>query len=257
MHPAEFGLTVPPAESCFFLDFDGTLVDFAMTPDTIEVPGELVALLAALAERSGGALAMVTGRALEDLDHHLAPLRLPTAALHGTVRRNTAGQVSGGASAQDFISRTAGIRERLQHWSKTHPGLLFEDKALALAIHFRALPYAANVLHDLRQDLHRELEKVLPEGLELLRGDLVVEVRPQGADKGSAVEAFLAEAPFRGRSPVYLGDDLADLKGMAAVEQYGGLAIAVGSRLQAHWHLPSPTAARAWLAAYSRHGGTP
>lgn len=257
MHPAEFGLPVPPAESCFFLDFDGTLVDFATTPDTIEVPDELVVLLADLAESSGGALAIVTGRALEDLDRHLAPLRLPTAALHGTVRRNISGQVYGSASAPDFASRTAGIRERLHHWFRAHPGLLLEDKTLALAIHFRALPDAADVLHEMQQELYRELATDLPEGLELLHGDLVIEVRPRGTHKGSAVEAFLAEAPFRGRSPVYLGDDLADLNGMAAVEQYGGLAVAVGSRLPARWHLPSPTAARAWLADCLRHGGTP
>jgi len=251
------GCPVPPVDACFFLDFDGTLVDFAATPDTIEVPGELASLLAALAAEHNGALAIVTGRALPDIDRHLAPLRLPTAALHGTVRRNLAGQLYGGPDAVDFVKRTSMVRERIDVWLAAHPGLLLEDKGLALAVHFRALPSEVRLLHELQAALHGELTLVLPEGMELLDGDLVVEVRPRGTDKRSAVEAFLAEAPFRNRLPVYLGDDLADINAMAIVESRGGLAIAVGHRLQTRYQLASPTAARAWLANCMKRGGAP
>lgn len=240
-----------PENSCVFLDFDGTLVDFASTPAAIAVPLELVPLLDALRSRLDGALALVTGRPLTDLDHYLAPLRLPAAALHGTLRRDAAGQLHGhrDTGAADFTARTGALRERLRRWSATHAGLLLEDKGLAMAVHFRAMPRAAPELLELQQELHRELTTQLPDGMELLSGDLVVEVRPRGSDKGSAVAAFLTESPFRGRFPVYLGDDLADLQGMAAVERHGGLAIAVGQRIPARWHLPTPAAARDWLAA--------
>jgi len=257
MQPAASGIPFPPTDCCFFLDFDGTLVDFAATPDTIEVPSELISLLAALGATHDGALAIVTGRALADIDRHLAPLRLPTAALHGTVRRNLSGQLYGGADAVEFVTRTSMVRERIDVWLAAHPGLLLEDKSLALAVHLRALPYEVRLVHELQAVLHGELTGFLPEGVELLNGDLVVEVRPRGADKRSAVEAFLAEAPFRKRVPVYLGDDLADINAMAAVESRGGLAIAVGHRLQTRYHLPSPTAARAWLAHCVKRGGTP
>ena len=248
-----------PENSCVFLDFDGTLVDFASTPAAIAVPPELGPLLDALHSRLGGALALVSGRPLTDLDHHLAPLRLPAAALHGTLRRDAAGQVHGNpdTGADDFIARTGALRERLRCWSATHAGLLLEDKGLALAIHFRAMPRAPPELLELQQELHRELATQLPDGMELLSGDLVVEVRPRGSDKGSAVAAFLTEPPFRGRFPVYLGDDLADLQGMAAVEQHGGMTIAVGQRIPAHWRLPTPTDARTWLAACLDHQPLP
>ena len=245
------GVPLLPENSCLFLDFDGTLVDFASTPAAIAVPQELVPLLDALRSRLAGALALVSGRPLADLDHHLAPLRLPAAALHGTLRRDAAGQVHGNPDngTSDFLARTAVLRERLQRWSATHPGLLLEDKGLALAVHFRAMPRATAELLELQRALHRELAGELPDGMELLSGDLVVEVRPRGSDKGLAVAAFLLEAPFRGRFPVYLGDDLADLDGMAAVEQHGGMTIAVGQRIPARWRLPTPTDARDWLAA--------
>lgn len=251
MHRSFADVPLLPGNSCLFLDFDGTLVDFAPSPAAITVPPALVPLLDALRSRIGGALALVSGRPLADLDHHLAPLRLPAAALHGTLRRDVAGQVHGNpdTGAGDFLARTASLRERLGRWSATHRGLLLEDKGLALAVHFRAMPCAAAELLELQRELHRELAGELPDGMELLTGDLVVEVRPRGSDKGLAVAAFLAEPPFRGRFPVYLGDDLADLQGMAAVEQHGGMTIAVGQRIPARWRLPTPTDARDWLAA--------
>ena len=256
MQPAVSGIPFPPADCCFFLDFDGTLVDFAPSPAAIEVPRELIALLGALHEQQAGALAIVTGRALHDIDHHLAPLCLPTAALHGAVRRNGAGQLHGATHASEFTTQTAPVRERLRPWKTRYPALLVENKGMALAIHFRALPSTATERQALQQALHEELAAALPEELEVLVGNLVLEVRPRGTDKGSAVEAFLSEPAFAGRFPVYLGDDLADALGIAAVERHGGLAVAVGNRLQTPWRLPSPLAARTWLTACLRLGGS-
>jgi trehalose 6-phosphate phosphatase len=257
MRPAAFGIPFPPTDCCFFLDFDGTLVDFAPSPAAIDVPEELIALLGALYAQQAGALAIVTGRALHDIDHHLAPLCLPTAALHGAVRRNGAGQIHGATHAVEFASLTVQVHERLRPWKTRHPGLLVEDKGMALAVHFRALAVTATERQALQQALHEELAAALPDELELLVGDRVLEVRQRGTDKGTAVEAFLSEPAFAGRFPVYLGDDLADVRGMAAVERHGGLAVAVGNRLQTAWQLRTPLAARAWLAAYLQLGSSP
>jgi trehalose 6-phosphate phosphatase len=238
--------TVPrfPQHACLFLDFDGTLVEFANTPASIQFAPHLSSLIAALHRQLDGALAIVTGRALADLDRHLAPQRFPTAALHGTVRRNPAGSVSGLSSTLGFAAKTSAIRQRLLHWIAEFPGLLLEDKGLALALHFRGLAGDVRLLHTLT----RELTALLPSDMELLSGELVVEIRLRGSDKGTAVEAFLAEPPFRGRRPVYLGDDVGDLPAMAVVERHGGMVIAVGERIAAPWRLPTPAHARAWLA---------
>lgn len=238
-------LPVPrlPENACLLLDFDGTLIEFAATPAAIRVPPALLSLLDALRTTLDGALAIVTGRALEDIDHHLAPLQLPAAALHGMVRRDGEGRVSCTSSAASFAAQAARIRQRLLAWVTAFPGLLLEDKGLALALHFRGYQGNAAQLHALMS----ELRSLLSPDMELLQGELVVEVRPRGSDKGTAVEAFLAEAPFKGRVPVYLGDDLGDLPAMTAVKSYGGMAIAVGERIAAPWQLRTPADARTWL----------
>lgn len=234
-----------PAKACLLLDFDGTLIDFAPDPASIEVPPGLVPLLAALSERVDGALAMVTGRTLSDLDHHLSPLQLPAATLHGTLRRDGRGTLLADVAATTtFADHSERIREQLQRLADSHPGVLLEDKDHALALHFRRadppwVPDGESVA---------ALAALLPAGLEILRGDHVIEVRPGGRDKGTAVEAFLAEPPFAGRVPIYLGDDTADLPAMAAVTRLGGVAIAVGDRIAAPWRLPNPALARSWLA---------
>ena len=240
-----FAVPSLPRNACLLLDFDGTLVDFASEPASIQVSADLVPLLANLHQRLDGALAMVTGRSLHDLDGYLAPLRLPVAALHGTVRRDGRGKtVADLAAITHFATASRGIRERFRHWVDQHPGLLLEDKGYALALHFRRAqpPWRPDAT------LLATVQSLLTPGLEVLRGDQVIEVRPRGSDKGTAVAAFLAEPPFNGRVPVYLGDDLADLPALAAVERLGGLGIAVGNRVEASWRLPDPAAARAWLA---------
>jgi trehalose 6-phosphate phosphatase len=238
------GVPFPPGPVSVFLDFDGTLAEFAPTPDAVSVAAGLTSLLCDLAQSLGGALAIVTGRTLDDIDRHLAPLRLPTAAHHGAVRRSIDGSLHGVAIPSPSLTA---LRAPLQRHVAAIPGLLLEDKGLALAVHFRAAPLAAATTRALLQRLCAELS----DDLELLDGDAVIEVRPAAFHKGSAVDAFMGEAPFTGRVPLYIGDDLTDQRGMTAVLRRGGMVIAVGDRLDARWRLSTPAAVRDWLAAFA------
>ncbi len=236
--------SIPP-QACLFLDFDGTLVDFAPAPQSVLVTPDLVSLLAALTQRFDGALALVTGRALADVDRLLRPLQLPVAALHGTVRRNAQGTtvIGANASTRRFALCSGRIRAHFQRWVDQQPGVMLEDKGLALALHFRS---AQSRWAPTRDEL-AELEAILPPELELLCGALVVEVRCRGDDKGTAVEAFLSESPFLDRVPIYVGDDTADAPAIEITERRGGIAIVVGDRLHARFRFADPSALRHWL----------
>lgn len=238
------GVPFPAGPACFFLDFDGTLVDHAATPDDIRVPEGLVTCLARLQQEACGALAILTGRALPDIDRHLAPLRLPTAAVHGAMRRTASGQLREAIDARRIAAAIDTLRGRLQARVAATPGLWLEDKGLALAVHYRAAPQAAAAA---RAWLREGLE-ASGAGLELLEGDCVLEARPAGTDKGRAVAAFLAEPPFAGRIPVCIGNDATDQPALDEAHRRGGLAIAVGDRVQAAWRLPAPADVRRWLS---------
>jgi len=234
-----------PSNACLFLDFDGTLVDFAPDPKSVLATPDLVPLLVTLTQRFNGALALVTGRTLADIDGLLRPLQLPVAALHGTVRRNATGTTEIGANASTgrFAACSRRIREYFQRWVDQQPGVLVEDKGLALALHFRG---AASRWTPSRDDL-AELESILPPELELLCGALVIEIRCRGDDKGTAVAAFLSEPPFMDRVPIYIGDDIADTPAIKLVERRGGISIVVGDRIHARFSFPDPGALRHWL----------
>lgn len=241
---------IVPGDACLFLDFDGTLVDFAAGPKSVIVTPDLVPLLRDLSNRLDGALAVITGRALDDIDRMLWPLQLPTAALHGTMRRDGSGKVMivGNPSVEDFKLASRRLRQQFQRWVARHPGVCVEDKGLALALHFRnAQPRWTPAPDDLKI-----LASMLTPDLELLGGDLVLEVRLRGCNKRTAVEAFLAEPPFTDRMPIYIGDDVADVPAMETVERRGGMTIAIGARIDARWCMPDPAALRLWLAALAR-----
>lgn len=242
------GVPLPAGRACFFLDFDGTLVDHAPTPGAIHVPPALAALLADLHTATGGALALITGRALADIDRHLAPLRLPTAALHGAVQRRADGRLHEAVDVAQVAAALDALRAPLHRHVASTPGLLLEDKGLALALHFRRAPHAGAAARRVVAGLLADA----PGGLELLDGNCVVEVRSAGADKGRAVAAFLREPPFAGRLPVCIGDDLTDQPALRLAQARGGLGIVVGDRLAAPWRLDSPAAVRDWLHAWLR-----
>jgi trehalose 6-phosphate phosphatase len=237
-------LAPPPLDRdwALFLDVDGCLLDFGTTPDGVVVTAGLREQLATWAERLDGALALVSGRSLAQLDRLFAPLRLPAAGLHGLERRHGKHRSDPLAIPTELIAIYAQALRLADAW----PGIFIEDKGAALALHWRRAP-------DAGQTLTAFASAALPRlpGYRLQRGDHVVELRPAAADKGSAIAAFLDEAPFAGRVPVFAGDDLTDESGFAVVNTHGGLSVLVGGRghSAATHALPDPAAVRAWIAA--------
>lgn len=234
----------PPAacvDCAFFLDVDGTLIDIADTPDAVNVDIALLDLIARLHKASGGAVALVSGRALTDLDGLLGALRLPLAGQHGMERRDAAGRLWIHAAPP---AAKCAIKDALSPVLARHPGLLLEDKGLTLALHYRLAPHLASYANRLMMGL----AAVAGAGLEIQRGKRVVEVKPKGIDKGTAVAEYLAESPFRGRTPVFIGDDLNDEHGFAEVNKVGGISIKVGNGgSNARFRLRDVAAVRRWL----------
>lgn len=234
----------PPAASlewAYFLDVDGTLIDIAETPDAVCVDTALLDLIAHLYRESGSAMALVSGRAISDLEKLLGALHLPLAGQHGLERRDAAGRLWIHAAPP---SAKSAIKEALAPILAHHAGLLFEDKGLTLALHYRMAPHLAAYAHRLMVQLAEDANA----GLEVQRGKRVVEVKPSGIDKGTAVAEYLSEFPFKGRRAVFIGDDLNDEHGFAEVNKLDGISIKVGKgRSCARFRLPDVAAVRRWL----------
>lgn len=230
-----------PARSALFADLDGTLTPIRPRPSDVGPDPARAALLAAARRALGGALAVVSGRGLADLDRILDGQVGALAAVHGLVRRGADGALSeaGWAGALDPA------RGAIADFLAGRPALAAEDKGAAIALHFRADPAAADACHALVRALADD------HGLRVQAGDQVVELRAPGPGKGDAVRAFMAEPPFAGRIPVFVGDDLTDEDGFAAAERLGGFGVVVGPRRPtgARYALADPAAALAWLAA--------
>ena len=235
--------TLPPSlEWCLFLDVDGTLIELTDSPFDTCADAELKALLSEVAERLGGAVALVSGRSIEYLDALFAPLRLPAAGLHGVERRKASG-VMHGASFED--SQLDPARVALKTLVETHPGTLLEDKGRTVAVHFRMAPQAEPAV----QAAMRTVAAQLGTNYHIQEGSMMLEIKPRGFTKDSAIKAFMREPPFSGRKPVFVGDDLTDLDGFKAVEDQGGISIAVGDRVPARYRIENVAAVRGWLKA--------
>jgi trehalose 6-phosphate phosphatase len=236
-------LRIPPDPSldwCLFLDVDGTLIELTDTPSQTVADPEIKALLHALSDRLGGAVALVSGRQLATLDRLFAPLRLPSSGLHGIERRTAEGALQGGTFVD---SKLDDARAMIQAFVATHPGALLEDKLRTVAIHFRLAPQAAMEARELAAGILEQLGKQY----QIQPGDMMLEIKPRGFSKATAIRAFMHEAPFSGRRPVFIGDDLTDQDGFPAVESMGGISIGVGDRVQGQYHLDTVGEVRAWL----------
>ena len=231
---------LPGPDAALFLDFDGTLVAIAETPEAVRVPDGLVPLLIELHDLLDGAVAVVSGRPIDVLDRFLAPLRLPTAGEHGAQRRDA----EGGLHEQPPAD-LRGVLDAANTLAARHTGLLVERKHAAVALHYRLAPH----LEALCLDAMGEAVGSDP-ALELLHGKCVVEIKPAGVNKGIAIDAFLKEAPFAGRRPHFVGDDTTDESGFAVAQAHGGLGFKVGEGgSRAQMRLASPHAVLAWLQA--------
>ena len=243
-------LPPPSLKWCLFLDVDGTLIELTNSPLGTVAGPELKTLLGQVAERLGGALALVSGRSIDSLDALFAPLRLPAAGLHGVERRKASGAMHGASFVDAQLTQA---RAALNALVQNHPGTLLEDKGRSLAVHFRMAPdREADVRHALAAIL-----KPLGSNYHIQEGSMVLEIKPRGFTKATAINAFLAEPPFSGRTPVFVGDDLTDQDGFQIVEDRGGISIAVGDRVRAQFHLENPASVRTWLqsiaALYDSH----
>jgi trehalose 6-phosphate phosphatase len=227
-------------DNCLFLDLDGTLLHLRDDPATIPADPALLKLLADCATRLDGALAIISGRPIADLDICFAPLHFAAAGIHGAQRRGASGNVVSGA-AND--ARLRDVAKRIARAMEDLPMTQLEDKGASLALHWRRAPRHASALRQLAEAALRDLGR----GYRLLEGNCVVELLPQGVDKGDAVRAFLQEPPFRGRRPVFVGDDTTDLPGFAAARDAGGHGIAVGDRVAADYRFDNVDAVRDWL----------
>ena len=231
-----------------FLDIDGTLLDIAATPDRVEVDDALIGLLSRVARALDGAVAMISGRTITEIDRLFEPRRWPAAGVHGLERRDASGHwhVSGSID-EEALARA---RARLQQLSNRLPGTLFEDKGLSVALHYRQSPHFAEEL----QRASRSIARESGDNLQILEGRKVLELRPRGTTKADAIRAFLAEPPFAGRRPIFVGDDVTDEAALADVERMGGLAIAVGDRVNAMLRVSSPRDVRAFLEELAERG---
>lgn len=222
-------------ETALFLDFDGTLVALAEQPELVQIPPGLTTTLAALSKQLQGALALVSGRQLSDLDRFLTPLQLPAAGEHGAQRRLANGQCLSAPPAD-----MQQVLQAAQDLLKRHPGLKLEQKSRALSLHYRQAPELESLC---LQVMHDAIGR--SSGLTLMQGKCVIDIKPAGVSKGTAIAAFMAEAPFAGRVPLFAGDDVTDEAGFEEVQRLGGQTIKVGS---------GPTAARYRCASVSEFG---
>jgi len=234
--------TMPPPslEWCLFLDVDGTLIELTDTPFETHADADLKALLGDVAERLGGAVALVSGRSIEYLDALFAPLRLPAAGLHGVERRKATG-VMHGASFVD--SQLDPARMALSAWVSAHPGTLLEDKGRTVAVHFRTAPQFESSVRETVVAAASQLGS----NYHVQEGNMMLEIKPRGFTKDGAIKAFMQEPPFSGRKPVFAGDDLTDLDGIKIVEYLGGISIAVGDRVHGQYRAENVAAVRGWL----------
>ena len=229
------------AGCALFLDVDGTLLHIAARPQDVRVDDALLAVIVRLHARLEGALAVVSGRPVRELDALLAPLVLPCAGQHGVERRDAQGALHTCAAPAP-----AAAARQLASFAAAHPGLIFEDKGASLAVHYRLVP----ALEDRVRAEMTALAAALGPAVQLLEGKMVFELKPAGLDKGVAIARFMSEAPFHGRLPVFVGDDLTDEYGFAEVNRLGGCSVKVGAgETCARVRMPGVDAVQRWLAS--------
>jgi trehalose 6-phosphate phosphatase len=220
--------------AAIFLDFDGTLVEIAPTPEMVKVDPALPSLLKALCDRLGGALALVSGRPLETLDAFLAPVRLPAACEHGVVLRASP---DGEAEEVEAVAVPESWRAAAASLAASAPGAIYEPKRHGFALHARCAPEALPAFEAALRKLIAGDDRFL-----LLPAHMAWEVKSSGTNKGTAIEALMSRSPFSGRLPVFIGDDVTDEDAIKVVTSLGGTGLRV------HEAFGNPAGVRAWLS---------
>ncbi len=237
-------LPAPPTLSsndqvALFLDLDGTLAAIEPRPQDVQPEPWRSGLLRRLLAHLDGRVAVVSGRTLEDIDRIIEDVVTPVAAVHGLVRRRADGAVLRPLAHPHF----GRARTQAAAFAINHAGVELEDKGLSLALHYRRAPDLAGTVVEAARQIARSNDQALQ------LGDMVAEIRTPGFDKGTAVEAFMSEAPFQGAVPIFVGDDLTDEDGFRAAQALGGLGVLTGpQRLTgARYRLADVAAVRRWL----------
>jgi trehalose 6-phosphate phosphatase len=230
------------AGHALYLDIDGTIVEIAQSPEVVRVPEWLLALLGRLSLKLDGALAFVSGRTLASIDELFAPLKLPAIALHGAeVRSDDEHVIFAQALALELQRALPPLLAALEGMR----GVRLENKGSVLALHYRGAPERGR---DVLKLAELTLCELGPE-FGLLVGKCVVEIRPRHLNKGTALSRLMEQPPFRGRIPIFAGDDSSDEDAFAVVNRLGGISVRVGAPgpSAATYRLPDPDALRAWL----------
>jgi len=234
-----------------FLDVDGTLLDIAERPDGVVVPANLIDTLAEAERRLDGALAVITGREVEEIDRLFRPLKLKVAAVHGAELRFDPDAAP--APSPGTTELPVSLWEDLNRALRKFPGTFAENKRYSFTVHYRQTP---GVKESLRKAVMRVVQAEPESGVEVMNARRAIELKAPGYDKGRAVACFLAVSPFLGRTSIYIGDDTTDEAGFAVVSARGGYAYSVGRpRPGARGAFASPADVRAWLAKFVKARG--
>jgi len=224
------------------LDIDGTILDIAPSPPQVLVPAGLRRTLSRLAELTGGAVALVSGRSINDIDLIFSPLQLAAIGVHGAEMR-----IRGDAEVLTrVVPLSKPLKRKLAAIAELGPGILAEDKGYSLALHYRLAPDKEPAVLDAIAGI---CAAVPAEAVEILPGKLVVDIKPAAVNKGNAVHELMHRPPFAGRRPIFIGDDTTDLPVFGIIPKFGGRAYSVGGiAADVDGHFETPEAVRSWLA---------
>jgi len=231
------------SRTAILLDIDGTLLDLAPTPREVWVPPDLATNLNRLLEQTSGALALVSGRSLNDIDLIFAPAQFPAIGGHGAEMRLS---IDSEAVATHAPPMDKELKRRLASIARLSPGILLEDKGYSLALHYRLAPHAEKAIYEAVSLIRADLPNA---PIEVLPGKCVCEIKHSGFTKASGVRELMTHEPFKGRRPLFIGDDVTDESVFAIMPDYDGLAFSDRRRAQGiDGHFASPDDVRQFLA---------
>jgi trehalose 6-phosphate phosphatase len=240
--PVPSSLVPHLSETAILLDVDGTLLDLMPTPREVWVPPGLSKTLNRLLVRTNGALAMVSGRSLNDIDLIFAPDQFPAVGGHGAEMRLEPDIESVAAHAPPLDKE---LKRRLAAIAKLSPGILLEDKGYSLALHYRLAPHAEKAIYAAVSLIRADLPNA---PIEVLPGKCVCEIKHSGFTKATGVRELMTREPFKGRRPLFIGDDVTDETVFAIMPDYDGLAFSVGRRAKGvAGHFDAPSDVREFL----------
>jgi trehalose 6-phosphate phosphatase len=241
--PVPSSLVPHLSETAVLLDIDGTLLDLMPTPREVWVPPGLAKTLNRLYRRTGGALALVSGRSLNDIDLIFAPEQFPAVGGHGAEMRLDADADAVAAHAPPLDKE---LKRRLAAIARLSPGILLEDKGYSLALHYRLAPHAEKAIYEAVSLIRADLPDA---PIEVLPGKQVCEIKHSGFTKASGVRELMTHPPFKGRKPFFIGDDVTDESVFAIMPDFDGVAFSVGRRARGvAGHFDAPSDVREFLA---------